>query len=235
MGAGVATAVDHYAALAATAVFAGLPPDSLRRLADACQVVQAEKGVVLFWQEDAAHSVYLVLAGRIVILLSSPHGRELVLSEMREGDLFGENALICGAPRSATAVAREDTRLLRVEGSAFLAALEHDSLLALRLLQLAAARLAASNDRESALVFLAAGARIAHVLLELDRQDATTADHGYVTISQEEIAQRTGLTRQTVARFLGKWRRDGWLLTGRGRIVLLNRAALQEVQEANLV
>ena len=45
-------------------------------------------------------------------------------------------------------------------------------------------------------------------------------------MSQEELAQRTGLTRQTVARLLGDWRRHDWLLTGRGRIMLLNRALI---------
>jgi CRP/FNR family transcriptional regulator, anaerobic regulatory protein len=57
---------------------------------------------------------------------------------------------------------------------------------------------------------------------------------GYVTISQEELAHRTGLIRQTVAKALGKWRRAGWLITGRGRILLLNRKALEEL-ESNLL
>ena len=52
--------------------------------------------------------------------------------------------------------------------------------------------------------------------------------------SQEEVAQRTGLTRQTVARFLGEWRRNGWLLTGRGQIELLDRAALLGVEEQSV-
>ena len=56
---------------------------------------------------------------------------------------------------------------------------------------------------------------------------STEGDKGYVTTSQEELANGTGLIRQTVAKALGKWRRDGWLKTGRGRIVILNRKALE--------
>ncbi|HEX9018772.1 MAG TPA: helix-turn-helix domain-containing protein, partial [Anaerolineaceae bacterium] len=52
-------------------------------------------------------------------------------------------------------------------------------------------------------------------------------ERGYITISQEELAQRSGLIRQTVAKTLGQWRRKGWLLTGRGHIVLLNQNALR--------
>jgi CRP-like cAMP-binding protein len=73
------------------------------------------------------------------------------------------------------------------------------------------------------LAFLDAHARLARVLLELDRQNE---ERGDITISQEELAQRSGLIRQTVAKTLGQWRRKGWLLTGRGQIVLLNREAL---------
>jgi CRP-like cAMP-binding protein len=54
---------------------------------------------------------------------------------------------------------------------------------------------------------------------------------GFLTISQEELARHTGLTRQTVAKSLGRWRRAGWLLTGRGKIVLLDRAAIAEIEK----
>jgi CRP-like cAMP-binding protein len=71
-------------------------------------------------------------------------------------------------------------------------------------------------------------------LLNLDEMDQQTADRGYVTISQDELAQRTGLTRQTVARFLGDWRRQNYLITGRGRIMILQREALKNLEEENL-
>ena len=60
-------------------------------------------------------------------------------------------------------------------------------------------------------------------MLQLDQ---LASDVGYLTLSQEELATRVGLTRQTVATILGRWRRSGWLLTGRGHIVLLNRREL---------
>jgi CRP-like cAMP-binding protein len=55
-------------------------------------------------------------------------------------------------------------------------------------------------------------------------------EKGYITISQEELAERTGQTRQTVAKALGRWRRSGWLITGRGRIMLLKHAALADLE-----
>jgi CRP-like cAMP-binding protein len=166
----------------------------------------------------------------MIILLNSGDGRELVLSEMRRGDVFGENAVLTQTPRSATAQAREDTDLLQIPGRTFLTVLDEEPRLARRLLALAAARLAASNERERALAFLPAEARIVRVLRTMDDIDRQTLDKGTISMSQDELALRTGLTRQTVARFLGQWRRQGWLLTGRGRIMLLNRPALYAVE-----
>jgi CRP-like cAMP-binding protein len=97
--------------------------------------------------------------------------------------------------------------------------------LALRILEITARRLSRTSDFQSALAFLDAQARLARVLLDLDKQNA---QKGYITISQEELAQRSGLIRQTVAKTLGQWRRNGWLLTGRGNVVLLNRLALSQ-------
>ena len=100
--------------------------------------------------------------------------------------------------------------------------------LARRILDLTANRLRGSSERESALAFLDAQARLARLLLQLEEQ---AAEKGYVTISQEELAQRTGQTRQTVAKALGRWRRAGWLITGRGHIMLLRREAFAQLEQ----
>ena len=89
---------------------------------------------------------------------------------------------------------------------AFLGILEAEPALARRILELTANRLRGSSERESALAFLDAQARLARLLLQLEQQ---APEKGYVTISQEELAQRTGQTRQTVAKALGRWRQGG--------------------------
>lgn len=234
-GTKVASSADFHAFLAGLPLFYGLPADALESLAGSCRTISIEKGDYLFYEDDTARNVFIVREGWIAILLHSADGRELVLAEMRPGDIFGENALITGAPRSAAAVAHETTELISISGESFLHVLDTKPLLARRLLELAARRLSEGNERERALAFLSASARIARILLTLDEMDQQTADKGYITVSQDELAQRTGLTRQTVARFLGDWRRDNYLLTGRGRIVLLNRRALQKLEEETLV
>ena len=204
---------------------------SLLSLARECRFKHVEKGEILFFQSDPSESAYIVRTGNISIILNSPDGREMVINEMHSGDLFGELGILTKKSRSTSAIARTNSELLIIPRQAFLSVIENEPSLALRMLEMTAQRLQMSGKREGALAFMDAQARLARLLLELEEQEQ---DKGYVTISQEELAHHTGLIRQTVAKALGKWRRVGWLITGRGRILILNRKAL-EAMESNLL
>jgi CRP/FNR family cyclic AMP-dependent transcriptional regulator len=217
--------------LADIALFSKLSEASLLSLAQACRFIHVEKGGILFFQSDPSESAYIVRTGSISIILNSLDGREMVINEMHNGDLFGELGILTKKSRSTSAIAHTKSELLVIPRQAFLNVVEYEPQLALKILEITASRLQMSGKRESALAFLDAQARLARLLLELEEQEQ---DKGYVTISQEELAQRTGLIRQTVAKALGKWRRAGWLITGRGRILILNRKAL-EALESNLL
>lgn len=212
--------------LSSVSLFAGCDEQALAELALACRIRQLPKGSIVFFQSDPAEALFVVNSGCIAIFLSSPDGRELVINEARSGDYFGELSLLTGQPRSASAVTREKSELLVVPMAAFDQLLNSQPQLVQHLLQMTALRLTVSTERERALAFLDAAGRIVRYLLQLDDENS---DKGYMILSQEELAQRTGLTRQTVAKILGRWRRAGWLLTGRGRIMLLNRTALEDV------
>jgi len=187
-----------------------------------------ERGEILFFHSDAAESVYVVRSGKISIVLNSPDGRELVIDEDGAGEILGELGPITRRARSATAIARSSGELLVIPRAAFLRAMDDEPGLARLILEVTATRLQQSAKREMALAFMDAQARLARHLLALEVQER---DKGYVTVSQEELARGTGLIRQTVAKALGRWRRDGWLLTGRGRILILNRRALEDVEQ----
>ncbi len=209
-------------------LFAAVSEPMLAALADASHIWRVPKGRILFSQTDAAETFFVVRSGSIAIVLSTPDGRELVINEMGPGDYFGELAIVTDQARSTSAVAREASEVIAISREAFLAALESEPKLMRQVLHTTAQRLWHSSERESALAFLDAAARLARILLQLDRQ--SSAD-GFVTIAQEELAQHVGLTRQTVAKILGQWRRAGWVITGRGKIMLLNRAALRRQAE----
>jgi CRP/FNR family cyclic AMP-dependent transcriptional regulator len=219
---------DIRAFLEGLPLFAGLSELSLQALERAGRFEQVEKGQFIFFQSDPSDKVYVVKSGLVSITLVSPDGREMVINEMRPGDSFGEVGVLTRQPRSTSAVARTGSELLVIPLQAFLGILAKEPALGRRILEVTANRLRGSSERESALAFLDAQARLARLLLQLDQN---VPEKGYITISQEELAQRTGQTRQTVAKALGRWRRAGWLITGRGHIMLLNHAAFEKLEQ----
>ncbi|MBI4787206.1 MAG: Crp/Fnr family transcriptional regulator [Chloroflexi bacterium] len=214
--------------LKCASLFADLDASALAVLARVCHRMMVPKGKFLFCQADCAQSAYIVYSGAISIILCTPDGRELVINEMRAGDCFGELALLTGGLRSASAMAREPSELIVIPRDEFLREVQSQPKLLRHLIDTMAARLRASTERESAFAFLDAPARLARILLQLDRAASAS---GYISNSQEEIAQRIGITRQTTAKILGQWRRKGWIVTGRGRIVVLDRVALRRQTE----
>lgn len=212
-------------------VFSKLNESSCLLLARESRFKHVDKGEILFFQYDPSESAYIVRSGGISIILNSSDGREMVINEMHNGDLFGELGILTHRSRSTSAIARSKGEVLVIPGQAFLQVVGSEPQFALRMLEMTASRLQMSGKRESALAFLDAQARLARLLLQLEEQEQ---DKGYVTISQDELAHHTGLIRQTVAKALGKWRRSGWLITGRGHILILNRKALEEL-ESNLL
>jgi len=208
-------------------LLAELNETSLQTLAESSRPVHIEKGEFLFLQDDPADKAYLVRSGLISIILESVDGRKLVINEMHSGHFFGEVGMLTRQTRSSSAIARVDSDLLSITRQTLMKVLEVEPMLVRRMLEMTAQRLRESTERESALAFLDARGRLARLLLVLGHQEL---EKGYITISQEELAERTGQTRQTVAKALGRWRRAGWLITGRGRILLLNHAALAHLE-----
>jgi CRP/FNR family cyclic AMP-dependent transcriptional regulator len=213
-------------------LFSHLDEKSIEVLARSSRFRHIKNGEILFFQSDPSEFAYIVRSGNISIVLSSPDGRDMVINEMRPGDIFGELGILTKQPRSTSAVARTDSDVLVIPREAFLRVIDSEPQLARLILEITASRLQMSGKREGALAFMDAQARLARLLLELEEQEHKK---GYITISQEELAHRTGLIRQTVAKALGKWRRANWLITGRGHILILNRKALEDLEDKLLV
>ena len=214
-------------------VFGSVPENRLLALARVSRVQDAPKGAVLFCQSVEATAAYVVTAGCIDLVLSTPDGRELTINTMGPGEIFGELGVITGCPRSTGAIAREPSQVIAIPRRDFLAAIEADPSLMRKLLETTSRRLGRSSQREGALAFLSASARLARFLLQLSVQPRTQSD--LVGVSQQALAQHVGVTRQTVAKVLGQWRRKGWIITGRGKIMLVHRSALHRVADEEII
>jgi CRP/FNR family transcriptional regulator, cyclic AMP receptor protein len=213
-------------------MFKGLPDRTLQRIAALAGRKLYQKGAVIFSQGDPGDALYGVASGRVRISASGAGGREVFLNIMEPGDTFGEIAVMDGLPRSAGATALDRTALIVLKRVDFIGLVEREPQLALHLLKLLCERLRWTSELVEESAFLSGPARLAKRLLILAELHGRPAGPGpsdglEMQISQAELAQFLGISRQIVNQHLGEWAKAGWVRLGRGRIVIADPAALQ--------
>jgi CRP/FNR family cyclic AMP-dependent transcriptional regulator len=211
-------------------LFRGLAPATLDQIARLSVRRTFEANAVLFSQSDPGDSLFGVVTGRVRISAISAGGREVFLNIMEPGDTFGEIALLDGRPRTARASTMSASELFIVTREHFLQLLARDPVLTDHLLRLLCARLRWVSEFAEESTLLSVPARLARRLLSLGKL------HGHeigarieLKISQEEVASFLGLSRQIVNQHLQDWSGHRWVGLGRGKIMILDRRALEEV------
>ncbi len=192
------------------------------------------RGEVIFHQGDVGTSLLIVRKGQVAIRLSSPEGKEVILALLDRGDFFGELALLDGEPRSTDAVAREETDVLSLQREDFQRFLDTRPQLAQGLLT-ALTRLV---RRVTRLVhdtnFLDARTRLVRVLLDLAQQQGQPGAEGVVIaqkLTQSELANLCGLTRESANKWLRFFVREGLLSYEGGQITLVQPERLSREVE----
>lgn len=211
-------------------LFSSLGSDDLERLSTCLQLRHYERGELIFQRGDGGTDLYILREGEVTIRLSSADGRELTLALLRRGDAFGELALLDEAPRSTDAVAREKTALLGLSRRDFQKFLEERPQAVPALL----AELSRLVRRVTRTVhdanFLDARARLASVLLDLAQTQGQPGAEGVAItprLTQTELANLAGLTRESTNRWLRFYAREGLLSYEEGRITLLEPGNLR--------
>jgi CRP/FNR family cyclic AMP-dependent transcriptional regulator len=199
-------------------LFADWSEDELSVFARSSGRRRWRRGSIVLEQSEPGNVAFVILSGRVDVLLEWPDGREFRLARLGPGDHFGEMALIDPEPRSATVVAASDVELLMVCRRDFLKELLGHPPAMLRMLAALSQRLRKTDGQVAGLVFDDAAARLGQFLsLNADPRGGDLA----VDVSQAELATMVGATRQTIARILSDWRRAGLIKTGRRRTIIL--------------
>jgi CRP/FNR family transcriptional regulator, cyclic AMP receptor protein len=166
------------------------------------------RGQVVFTRGDPSDTLFVVISGRVKVVVRSADGGELTLTIIQPGGVFGELGIADGGPRSADADALDECQLLLVplETVQNISALEPPVVQAL--LNSTTATLRRLTEAASDLVFLDLPRRVAKVLLSLPR-----GDDGVIrpALSQEELAHQAGGTRQSINATLRGFERRGWI------------------------
>lgn len=211
-------------------LFAGLPLEKTAVLEAEAQARSFKRGEVVFHKGDPGEAMFMILEGQVKIVLPSEGGEEALLGVLDRGDFFGELSLIDGRSRSATIVATELTETLVLHRDSLLRLVRTSPEVAIDLLRTLSQRLRETDEFIEDAVFLDVPGRVAKKLLELAETYGEPAPRGIVIglrLTQQELAEMVGATRESVNKHLRSYRERGIIDVDRQRIIILQPDALQ--------
>lgn len=220
--------------LARISLFESLEAEELEHLSTLLRSRRYAKGEVIFHRGDVGTALYIVRKGQVAIRLSSDDGKEAILALLDRGDFFGELALLDDEPRSTDAVAREEVDLLGLQREDFRRFLEARPQLAMRLLATLSRLVRRITQSVHDKTFLDARTRVVRVLLDLAQSQGAPGAEGVVIhqrLTQTELANLCGLTRESTNKWLRFYVREGLLSYEGGQITLLQPERLGQEAE----
>jgi len=193
-------------------LFRHLGAATLEQLAARMTKKAMRRGAVIFAKDDPGTGLIGVMRGSVKISVMSADGQEAVLNIINAGEIFGEMALLDGRPRSADATAMSDCELVSMDRGTFTSTLRGQPDVLLKVIEFLCARLRRTSEQIQAVMFLNAPARLAKA-----------------KITQRDISQIIGLSREMTNRQLRIWERANWVKLERGGVVLLQPRQLEKV------
>jgi CRP-like cAMP-binding protein len=210
--------------LRSSPLFAALDDDAAHALRASMTETRLDRGEILFNEGEPGDRLYVILDGKVKLGRTSADGRENLLAVLGPGEMFGELSLFDPGPRTATATAITDLALIGLGHHDLEPWLTSRPEVAGPLLAALAKRLRRTNEAMADLVFSDVPGRVAKALLDLARKFGTPGDDGLHVahdLTQEELAQLVGASRETVNKALADFVSRGWLrLEGRGVVLL---------------
>src|SRR5258706_4861236 len=206
-------------------LFAGVSEVDRATLASASTVRRYRRGERIVTQGQPGDLLFVIVRGRVSVMILSPDGREVVLTTLGEGDYFGEMALLDDSPRSASVVASERSELAILTRQVFFDLLRTNFSLTRALLSSFSRRIRQANATIEGLAALDVKARLPRYFRELAKSRGRSAGGGWVVVvrpSQREIADTIGSSRETVSRTMSQMAHED-LIVAKGKVVYIKR------------
>jgi CRP-like cAMP-binding protein len=215
--------MDDQELLRTVPIFSELTDADISSLATLSSRRRYPKDTVVFFENEEGDFFFMILEGRVKVTILGDDGREVILSILGPGDFFGEMALLDNEPRSATAIAIEETELLSLHRTDFQSVLTDNRSITTALIKILTARLRRANHQISTLALLDVYGRVARVIVDMAREEGRRLRDGRIAFrraTHQEIANRIGTTRETVTRMLKDLERQG-LIAFEGREIVV--------------
>jgi CRP/FNR family transcriptional regulator len=225
----VATVEESVTLLGQVPVFETLAPEDLQHVAEVAVPRSFAPHQVIFREGDNSDTCYVVRSGHARAMREHIDGRTLALAHFGPGDIFGELAMFDDESRSATVETLDAVDAIALAGSDMRRLLRQHPDIAVKLVISLGRRLRDANERLARQSFQTVQSRVAVVLDGLVKQaqsEGATPSDVLVTITQADIAQLAGSSRESASRFLAVLERAGVITQGRGRITVHDPEAL---------
>jgi CRP/FNR family transcriptional regulator len=214
--------------IARVPLFAELSRSELERIADVAIPRSFPKGVRVFHEGDHSDACYIVRKGDLRVTREHSDGRAIALATLGPGDIFGELAMLDGGTRSASVETLSDCELLGLPATDVRRVIADHGDIAAKLIVAITRRLRETNERVARQSFQTVPSRVAGVLAQLIAEEASEERPGItVRMTQADLAQLAGTSRESVSRFLATLERAGVVAVGRGRVTILEPRRLR--------
>lgn len=222
MAAPVSTAV-----LKAVPLFSSFPEEQLRMLTTVVSRKSVSRGTTVMASGDATDALYIVLSGRLKVMMSDAEGKEVILSIIGSGEFFGEMGLIDDAPRSASVVAIEPCELIGIAKRDFKKCLAENFEMAMGVMRGLVRRLREADRKIGSLALLDVYGRVARLLLDMSEN---VEGEKIVTkrLPKQDIAKMIGASREMVSRVMKDLQMGGYIEIRGSNIVLRDSIVLPE-------
>ena len=191
-----------------------LSDEELIHFTERMQVRQFKKNETCIHQEDFNNYMYMILEGKVKVALTNIDGKEITLAIRHEGEFFGEMSIIEGKKTSATVFALENSTVAMLHKDDFMYLLYTQKVFLDNLLKNLSLRIRESNDIIERLTYNKAPQRIFLLFQKYASTHGVTTDEGVVLnvkLTHQDIADMTGLLRETVTNTLNQWKKEGTL------------------------
>jgi len=178
---------------------------------------------------DPTDALYIVISGRLKVMMSDDEGREVILAILGQGEFFGEMGLVDDEPRSATVIAIEPCELLTIARIDFKKCLADNFDIAMGVMRGLVKRLREADRKIGSLALMDVYGRVARLLMEM----AENVDGQMVVtkkLPKQDIAKMIGASREMVSRVMKDLQTSGYIEVRAGAIHLHDNLLVQEAR-----
>jgi len=213
-------------------IFSDLEPVAFDQLCRYAKLTTLKRGATIFSKGNAGNSLFAVISGTVKISSSSAEGRSAILNLIGSGEVFGEVALLDGLSRTTDAIANSDCELFVIDRREFIPFVRSQPALAMKFIELLCARVRWTSEQVEQVILQDLPGRLASALIRLTEKHQQSPGGRTITITQQEISEMVGMSRESINKQLRAWATRKWVRLEHGAIVVLDAEALQALAEA---